>query len=319
MPAGYAFNGYVGLAKEASGGVAVAATSFVQAVSEDLAATLDRFELANIVGRYSETDDAAGLVRVGGSIVIPGNPVDLGHFLLGAMGIQSNTVVASGFLSKHEFRPATSDWDAKFAERPFTYTIYRDVTSAQRYLGCNVSQLQFSAAPNQDLRMTAQIVGKSTAEVAAVTPSYVGSPVAPFTFDTCSVSVGGVAVDFVEGLNLTYNNQLQGVPTLNASTAISRIRRGGQQMVRLSGSFAFERIDEYEDFLNQTERAVSINFFKSVSFAMLFEIPRFVYTAHPLGMSGRQRLTVAFEGTGRYHTGSTLAVKVSLWNTTSGY
>src|SRR3990167_5267477 len=193
---GYAFNGHVGLAKETSGGTAVAATNFMQAYSEDLAASLDRFDLANINGRYAEPDDAAGLTRVGGSIVIPGNAVDLGWFLLGALGVQSNTVVLSGFLSKHEFMPRTSDWDTKFAERPYTFTIYRDVTSAQRYAGCNVSQLQFATAPNQDLRITAAVVGKSTAEVTAPTPSYVGSPVAPFDFSTCSISIGGSAVDF---------------------------------------------------------------------------------------------------------------------------
>src|SRR3990167_6836089 len=103
MPAGYAFAGHIGLAKETSGGTDVSETDSEEALSENLKALFNRIDVKNIHGKFSETDDVKGLERIGGTIVIPGNARDIGYFLNGVMGIQSNTVVLSGFLHHHEF------------------------------------------------------------------------------------------------------------------------------------------------------------------------------------------------------------------------
>lgn len=319
MGAGYSFNGFIGIAKETSGNVAVAAQNYLEAISEDLSASLDRFAPKNIIGAYYEPDDVKGLTRVGGSIIIPGNARDLGYLLGGALGIQSNTVILSGFLYHHEFKYETSDWDTKYAARPLTFEVYRDVTSSQQYAGCNISQLQLGVAPNQELRATAQIIGTAQSHITKTTPTFVSSPTDPFTFDTASISIGGSGVDTFEGFNLTLNRQLEGVPTLNNSSTISRIRRTGPQLVRLSGTVTFEDITAYLDFINQTERRITMSFTKSSSFQMVIDIPRFVYTTFPIPMSGRGRISASFDGMGRYHTGSATAVKIDLWNTTSGF
>lgn len=319
MGAGYGFAGHIGFAKETSGGTPVAVTNYVEGMSEDLAASIDRFEPINIHGKYSEPDDQAGIRRIGGNIAIPVNPQTIGLLLLGVMGIQSNTVVLSGALHRHEFKMRTNEWDTKHPLQPFTFEIFRDVASAQQYAGINISQLQLSVAPNQELRATMNVIGRSTTDIAATTPAFVATPAAPFTFDTCSISIGGAAADNIEGITLTLNNQLAGVPTLNNSTSISRIRRSGPQLVRLAGTMSFESIDEYVKFRNQTEAQIKVSFFKSNSYSMIIDIPRFVYTAYPLGMPGRDRQTVSFEGIGRYSTGSASAIKIDLYNTTSGF
>src|SRR3990167_1750172 len=319
MGAGYGFAGHIGFAKESSGGTPVAATNYIEAMSENLTSTPDRFETKNVVGRYSEPDDMAGVRRVGGDIVFPGQPVDIGHFLLAGMGIQSGSVVLSGFLWQNDFIMRTSDYDAAYMLQPYTFEIFRDVTSSQQYAGCNVNQLQFAIAPNQDLRVSASIIGRSELQLAKTTPTYTGSPSDPFAFDTASIQIGGAASELFEALTIQINNQGQGIPGLNNSTSIRGIRRTGPQIIRVSGSLAFEIITEMQNFRNQTEQRLVVSMTRANSFAIVFDVPRLVYTAHPVGMGGRDRQVISFSGVGRYHSGSASAIKIGLTTTKSAY
>lgn len=319
MP-GYGFAGHIGLGKESAWGTAVAATDYIEAMSESLSESRDRYDVKNIVGRYAEPDDMAGLRRIGGDVTFAAHPEVAPLAFLGTMGIHSQTIVLSDFLYTHEFTMATAEDGANNPLPPFTFEMFRDVTSSQRYEGVQFSRLQLACAPNQDLRLTASLIGKSsTSAISKTSPSYVTSPTDPFAFDTCSLSFGGAAIALVEAFNLTLDNQLEGVPALNASTTIARVRRTGPQLVRLSGSIAFENITDHQRFINQTEIAVSAYFTRADSHSLLVELPRFVYSAFPLGAAGRERLVVAFEGLCRYHTGSAAAVKITTTNNTSGY
>lgn len=320
MGAGYGFAGHIGFAKEASGGTPVAATDYIEALSEGLSLAPDRFETKNIIGRFSEAQDESGVNRIAGPIVFPAMPNELGFFLLGATGIQSNTVVLSGFLHTHEFTMRTADWDSVFASNPFTFEIFRDVTSSQQYAGCNISRLEMSMAPNQDLRVSAQLIGKSTLNLQATTPTFTSSPASPFTFDTASIQLpAGTATAQMEAFSLTIDNQLQGIPSLNNSKNIRAIRRTGPQMIRFSGTLAFENITEYLNFTNQTKQRIVASFTKANSFSMAIDLPQFNYRTFPLGMGGRDRQTISFEGAAEYNAGSGTAIKVSVTNTRSGY
>lgn len=315
---GYGFAGHIGFAKESSGGTAVAATNYIEALSENIAEVIERFDVKNIVGRYAEPDDMGRLHRVSGDVSFPAIPEELGFFLRGCLGIQSNAQIVSG-LHTHNFTMRTSDFDTAFAQDPYTFEISRDVTSAQQITGCNIAQLAFSASPNQDLRISMSLIGKAVTNITATSPTFTTSPTDPFAFDTCSISIGGAANAKLEGLNLTINNQLNGIARLNNSTTIAAIRRSGPHMVRLSGNIAFEDIEEYLDFKNQTEVAMKFSFFRANSFHLEFDLPRVIYTSFPLGMSGRDRQVVGFDAMARFHTGSNEAIQINLTNTTSGY
>lgn len=316
MP-GQGFAGHIGFAKESSGGTPVAATNYVEAFSENFTFSMDRFETKNITGRFAEPDDEAGVRRLVGNIVIPAHPHELGYFLMGGLGINSQSVVLSGFLWNNAFTPRTTDFDSLFSGQPFTFEIFRDVTSSARYSGCVVNALEMSAAPNQDLRVTVDLIGKSMSHIAKTTPTFTGSPTTPFAFDTCSVSIGGTASGQYETFTLRFDNQIVGIPTLNNETDIRMMRRQGPQMARISGAFSFEDINEYLDFLNQTEQRIVLNFFRASSFNLTLDFPRVVYTGFPLGIGGRDRVTASFEGMARYHTGSGHAMRALLTTTRS--
>lgn len=319
MSAGYGFGGHIGLGKETTWGTAVVASDYIEALSESLNVNFDRFDTKNIVGMFGEPDDEQGVKRIAGDVVAAAHPAALLPWLVAVTGIQSNAEVLSGFLHTHNLTMATADNAANNAVTPLSLEIFRDVGSAQQYDGIQVSQLQLAAAPNQDLRMTASVIGKGEQNIAATTPSFPGSPSGPFTFDTCSISLAGAGTVDIEAFNLTVDNQLEGIPSLNADTEIAKVRRTGPQLVRLSGSFAFEDIVDYERFKAETEVAILANFTAANSFSFLIDIPRFIYTAFPTGIGDRGRQVISFDGTARWHVGSSSAIAFRLTNTTSGF
>jgi len=311
--------GYFGLAKETTWGTPVTPTDYMEIMRESITLTKDRFDVKNVVNAFFEPDDNAGLDRITGDIVVMGHPVSIGHFLKGAMNTVSGTSVLSGFLYTTRFVSTKSEFAAGVARQPYTLEVHRDVTSAAQYAGACVNQLQIALAPNQDLRVTAGFIAKAKLYRASGTPTFPASSLNPFTFDTASISLAGAATARIEALTMTVDNMLEGIPALNNSSQIARIKARGPQLIRVSGTMDFADIAEHLDFINQTERALVLSLTKADSFQFLADFPRFVYTAYPVNIAGRERLTVQFAGTARYKTSSGVAASFALTTTKSDY
>jgi hypothetical protein len=311
--------GYIGLAKENIWGTPVTPSDYLKGLSESLTLGIDAFEVENIVGGFHEPNDVDGLRRITGDFVIPAYPVSMGFLLKGAMNSNSITAVASGVLWTSHFTTPKSEFAAGVARQPYTLEIGRDVGSASQFAGCCLDRLVMTLAPNQELRMQASWLGKAHLYKALTTPTYPGSSAAPFTFDSASLAIGGSANARVEALSMTIDNQLEGIPTLNASNTIARISARGPQMVRLSGTLDFPDITEHLDFINQTERSFKLSLFKANSFQFVIDVPVMVYRTFPLGMSGRGRNLVQFEARARFHTPSLTTVGLMLTTVKSNY
>ena len=317
--AGLGVLGFIGYGKESSGGVPVAATDYVEAFSESFQLTFDRYVKSNIRGSIVAPDDISGIKRIAGDVTITGDPVQLGHWLNGACGVQSNTEVLSGVLFQHEFTLAETDWDDTFALQPYTFEINRDISSSQQYSGSNIGALRFSIVPNNVLQVTASIVGRSETNIAKTTPTFTASPVTPLAFDTCSISWGGAEHQLIEALTIIQNSNLEGIASLRASKDIRAIRRSAPTEVTFEGSMAFENLTDYEAFRAETERALTINMTRASSFSLLIELPKTVITTFPVGAGGSDRIIVDFEGQGRYSQADGYSIKYTLTSTTSGY
>lgn len=319
----YGMNGYGGWGKESTWGTPVAPSSgmFFEMMSETLTATIDRFDTRNIFNSLAEPDDTTGLVKIAGDTVIPANAEAIGYLLNAALG--SDTVTSlTGALQSHVMQIRSSDISSLCPLQPYTIEIFRDVTSAQQYAGCQASTLKLEVQPNQDLRATATWLGKAVlnkARIAAGSVTFPNTPGQPFTFDSTSLSIAGTAVDIVEGLTININNQLQDVAALNNSTAIARIARTGPVMIDISGNVSFTNINEFNNFLNQTEQAFAVNFFRSQSFSLLINLPRVSYSAFPLAQSGRGRNVVSFTGKAKVPVGSNSQIVATLKNMTAAY
>lgn len=311
-------NGFLGIAKEVTWGTAIGATNYVELLSESMDLVIDRFEIKQIAALYTEADDMSGLRRIEGNVEFPCFPNVLGHFLRGVFGNPIVTVVGSSLFS-NVFKTPTADFGTGQPVPPYTFEVFRDVTSSFQFAGVVMNTLQLSVQPNQELRASVGVIGKSETVIAKTAPSFVSSPVEPFAFDTCSISIAGAATALIESLTIDIDGQITGIPALNASTAVAKIRRSGPQMVGISGTIDFADITEYLNFKNQTEQAMVINFTKANSFGLKISLPRVVYTAFPVAMGGRDRVTVSFTGKGRYHTGSLTAIEFQLTTTSSGF
>lgn len=311
--------GFFGMAKEAVWGTAIAATDYMEIMSEALNTTIDRFDTKNIYAGFYEADDYAGARRNGGSIVTAAHPVLMGHLLRAAFNNNSVTTILSGFLYTNAFTSCKSEFADGVPRQPYTLEIFRDVTSSVQYAGAILSKMTMALAPNQDLRITAEFLAKARLLIAKTTPTFVTSPQFPFTFDSASISIDGVASARFEAFTLSIDNQLEGILALNASNEIARIRASNPQQIRISGTLDFNDVAEQQDFINQTERAMRLNLTRGNSFNLLIDAPKFVYTAHAANMSGRGRTTATFEGKARYLPSSNLAIAMYLTTTRSNY
>ena len=319
MPGGHGMNGYIGLALESAWGTAEnTPTDYVEALSESLSLTQERFEVRNIINRFTEPDDMRGTQSVAGDIVFAAHPESVGHFLNGALG----TVAVSSLntnLALSSFTVTASDNGANNPLPPYTFEIFRDITSAQQYSGGQISALAFSGQPNQDLRCSASIFGKSTTNKATTSPSFPSSPIDPFAFDTASISIAGNATALVEAFTLTINNNFEPVFSNNNSREAAKIRRTNNTQVGITGTLAFEDIVDYERFVNETEFEWKAHYFRANSFSLLFDLPRVIYTAFPTGIDGRGRQTVSFTGRARHHVGSNQMIQVDLTTVSSDF
>lgn len=321
MSGGLGFLGFIGIAKEVAWGTPVAATDYIEAMSESVQASMDRFATVNIRNGYEEPSDEAGILRIGGDIALSGNPVSIGNFLKGALQTKSVSIVASGALwTNHFFSIKKGDeFSADVSHQPYTVEIFRDVTTSVQYAGMCVDSLAINFQPNQDVRFTATLIGKDEANLVASTPTFPSSPTTPFRFDTSSIQIGGAANAKMESLTIEIANNLTGVPRLNGTDKIAAIRMSDFQMINITGSLEFSSTDEYDDFIAQSEQALIVSVTKANSFAMTIDIPKMVYTAFPTGIGGRERQTVDFTGKGFYHAGSGTMIQIDLTTTSSAY
>lgn len=311
--------GHIGIAKEVTWGTPVAATDYFEFLSESITETRDRFPTRNAFAGFYEPDDYAGLVRIGGDLAMFGQPVSIGHLLRAVFNTMSTTVILSGFLWRNNFSTVKSEFADGVPSQPYTMEVHRNVTSGFQYAGAVCNRLGISMMPNQDVRFTSNWLAKAAALIARVAPTFPASSTDPFTFETASISIAGAATARLEAFTMSINNNLNGIAALNASNTIARIRRGGPQEARISGTFDFIDVAEYLDFKNQTERALQINITRGQSFAMFVDAPRFVYTTFPVNVGGRDRLTVGFDGMARYNASSGLAVDIGLTTIKSNY
>lgn len=311
--------GFFGLTKEVAWGSPLAVSDYGEILSENLVTTIDRFGTRNIYSGYFEPDDTDGARRSTGGIVMAAFPGMLGHLLKATFNSISQSTVLSGFLWTNNYSSVKSEFADGVPRQPYTLEVFRDVGSSHQYAGALLSKLTLALAPNQDLRVTAEWLAKSRALLARTTPTFPGSPVDPFTWDTASVSIGGAASARVEAFTLTVDNQLEGILALNNSTEIARIRATNPQMIRISGTLDFIDVAEQQDFINQTERSLKLNLTLAQSFNLLLDAPRFVYTGHAANLAGRGRTTATFEGMCRYLASSLTALGVGLTTTKSNY
>lgn len=308
--------GHVGIGRQTAFGTAVSVTDYAAIDSETLSARIDRVMAGLIAGRFGEPTKTKGLTRVEGEITTKVHPVEIGHFLHGALNTVSGSVVLSGFLWSLRFSPTQSDFSTISPLTPYTLEVFRDVTSAFRYHSALFGRLEIGVQAGQAAMARIGMVAQAEGIVAKTTPSFHTAD--PFAFDAHSISIAGSGIDIFEEFSVAIDQQLEGIPTLNNTSTISRVRRRGHQQVRVSGMIDLARLAEYGDFVNQTQQLMRMSFFRAPSHALVITVPRLVWTSFPANL-GTGRISARLEGEGDWDPTSSYAVDYLLTTVKSNY
>lgn len=275
----------------------------------------------DMTGIFDEGAHYEGANMIAGDINMEAHPISLGVFLKAAMG--EPTTVDSGNLHAHTFKPRTADWDEKAAANPCTIQKYYGVGSADLLSDMVVGTYELNIANGEFLTFKAGWVGGTFAQQARIAPSYPTGK--RWTFDQSSNSLGGSGKSEISALTVTVEENLEAMHTLNNSKFPSRVKRTGFRAVNVSGTLKFDNQDEYQEFLNQTERQLKATFTGNVEVqsgyydTLEIDIPLARHTEFKPAAGGPGEIEVSFSSKGVYSVNSGTALAITLTNTQAAY
>lgn len=320
----YGMNAHCGVSFQNSFGTSLQSSMhYIPIISESLTESIPEVESEAQRGRMEAGDSYEGMHEYAGDIVFDGHPILLGKFLKGWFGQSSGTLVTSHY--EHVFNPILNDFDNLAAVPPMSIEIYRDAGSAHLFSDMLCNQLVIEIAHGAIVKATASVIGANREKIAASTPSYL--PGSDYTFDQASFSWQGSnngALDTVENMTITLNNQLEAKGTLNATKRPSRIKRTGYRTIEVGGTMLFENDNESDHFLNSAQQPVIATLTGQMidgtdrAFIKM-DFPAFRYTEYPVNMGGPGLMSVSFAGKAKYHAGSATMATFTMANTLSHY
>lgn len=306
------------LNEQSSFGTAFTSSLFaVPIISESLNKTVAQIVEDNMYQRFGESPSHEGINAIDGSIQIQPEPDGIGYFLKAAFG----QVVTTSDTNEqtHVFRPVDVDFDDKAALPPFSFLLDRDVASSMLYSDCLVNNLTIEAANGELLSLTVDIMGGTFANAAALAATF--TDFEPFPWDTASVQFNGVFLGDLRSFTLQVANNLETVYTLAGSRTPDKIKRTG--MVNVTGTLVLDFASNslMQEFLDQNERQLFLNFESRTNSPaeFLIDIALMRITEYTLGVTGPGINQINMNFVGKYAVDSSYAIQITLINTKEDY
>jgi len=319
----------ISIAHQNSYGTAVTAASSFMAIpvlGETFANEKPVLEVNNMRGVYDAQTPKEGPNSVSGGMEAEANPISLGNLLKTVLDTPTSTKANSASVYTHVFLPNSVDFDRFAANRPVTILKdFADGSSGDLMYDMIGSSLALSIANGELLKISTEFMGGKQGMKAAVSSTFEDVARA-FTWDTTSVSLGGVAVEEILDLSVTIDCALTNRHTLNASKEPSRTKRDGLRSVAVEGNILFETMSHYLAFKNRTEQNLKLHLVGTGSEissgyndALTIECPSFTFDEFKPNASGPGMIEVPLKGRSTYNVGSGHSVKVTLVNTATAY
>jgi hypothetical protein len=300
--------GALGITMQQSYGTAyTTGMKFLPFISESLNEDIPPITHEGINGRYDEGDDYEGAHAIAGDINFEVDPCMIGYFIKGFCGANSYEITTvTSYYYQHEFMPDPTDFDSMAAAPPVTLEVYRDAGSAFQYYDCIINTLSFQFANSQLVKCTTGVIGGNFTKAAKQTASY--EPFSEFTWDQTSISISAAAIDEIQDLTITLNNNLEATYTLDGTKFPNRIKRSGRRTIEISGTLLFVSQAEADIFRAQTERRMVVHT-KQGSNQIEMDIPSMRYRAFPVNIGGPGQIGVGFTAAAKYNAGSGTAIQ----------
>ena len=295
---------------------------FIPFIEESVTPEIEDLVSANMSGIFDEGPSYRGKETIGGDIVADINMDTMGTFCRAMFG--PATVVTSGSLVTHTFKPVVTDWDQYAANQPFTLLKdFAEGGSAHAYSNLVASKLEFSVGNGEFVKATLSCVGGRRTKTAAVAATY--STDSLWTWDAASASIAGVAVSDLKSLNLVIDDKLETQFVLNNTRYPSHIKRTASRSVEVSGVALFNTQSEFQAFENSLTRPLIVTFLSGLQVqsgfneSIKFDIPSFRYSSYPINLSGPSQIEVSFSGKAKFNTGSDTSLTVTLVSTHTAF
>ena len=275
----------------------------------------------NMRGIYDEGDSYEGPNTVDGDLESEAQPIAVGAMLKTALELTAS--VNSDAIYAHTFKPRTSEHSDLSANNPFTHYGYLDTGSAFLHHNLNAGMLELGIANGEFFKAKISVVGGWFSQVADVAAVYdVGKR---WTWDTASLSLGGAGVSEIQNMTITMDEALEPIHTLNNSKFPSSIKRTDFRTFAVDGTIKFRNQTEYQEFINQSERALDVTFTGPTEIqsgyyeTFRIQLPAMRYEEYGPTAEGPGEIEASFTARGKYHVGSGTGMELTLTNTQATY
>jgi hypothetical protein len=324
---GYGLNAKIGIAFQNSFGTAadLGSLHWIPFLSESVGRNLPPLRSENMRGIFDQGDRSSGPATVDGEIEFEAQAVPLGALIKSVVGdLTTVDSSATALLYTHTFKPRTSDHQISCAEQPVTYYKDLDVSDdPQVFHDLAGTLLEISVANGEFLKAKVGFVGGQRSTQSSV--GYTLDSGKRWTWDVASVQLGGVANGELTAFNLSVDNGLEAMHTMNNTKNPSRVKRQNPRSVSVGGTLKFENHTELDLFIAETQQAMIVHLANATEVQsgypeqLTIKIPALIYDEFkPAGDSPGQ-LEVQFSGTAEYHVGSGTAVEFVLINSHAAY
>jgi hypothetical protein len=290
-------------------------------ISEGFQEKIPRITAEGMRSRYESGPRFAGFNEYAGELVTEVHPILIGKILKGWCG--QNSSVATGSYITHTFLPRTTDWDTSHASLPpLTAEVYRDTGSAMLYSDMLIDGFTLDIAHGKLLKMTASCIGANAAKSAKTTPTYLSG--SEFTWNQCSISLGGSGQDDISQLTIKGSNALEAKGTLDGTLKPNRILRNGIRTLEISGTMILDGDTQRDAYRAGTAQQLIVTVTgqeccSGFNTMLKIDIPSMIYTEFPDNIGGPGLIEVGFKAEADYNTNSATMVKFTLINSQTAY
>lgn len=243
---------------------------------------------------------------------------------------------AAATAKDHVFTPSQDDFaDGDAVKRcplyPYTIEVHRDQAAAQawQFVGAVINTLNLKFGVDQKiLTATAGILAKDVNRIAKTAVAFPTTN--PFMWHQAVVKIGGVGAgdvtNILESFDITIDNKIVGIPSLNNAYIIRKFYRSGPREVMVNFVTDFEDQAEYDIFVAGSEQKLQIvftgaNIVGDVGYQNTFTLyfPKFRYSTYPISNPGSGRISVGVTGKAKYCEVEDFSHEFTLRNVTDDY
>jgi len=324
-------------------------------VSESIEHTLNELEEGAISGNKDAPPSHKGIDFAQGDIVLEPNPDAIGHFMRGAFGQSSGSVLTEATstgansqsygavnpVMQHSFLPIQAATDNKNFLPAYTMMVYKDVGSAFFFQGTQFHGIEWNIQAGQLVGATVNVMARTverferTAGINALTSR--GSR--PWVWDMGSVEVSSGQTGLgnllgntnFESMTISMNTPLEGVVLLDGNKNYAEFQVNEFRRANISGTISFRDQVEYGAFVAYENRSTRLTFQNTTSSMLIgnpasafwntlqIDIPQMKFLSWSTPIGGPNRLVTSFTGKSERDTTSSYMIEAFLTNITSAY